>query len=53
MQYEKTKASFYKSGFALFLSRHFIHWHSMTLDDTLSCFQHLGTDIYFRNKKVL
>lgn len=53
MQYEKTKASFYNSAFALVLSRHFICRHSMKLDNMLSCFQQLGTDTYFRNKRAL
>lgn len=53
MQYEKTKASFYNSAFALVLFRHLIHWHSMKLDDVLSRLQQLGTDTYFRTKKAL
>lgn len=53
MQYEKTKASFYNSAFALVLSGHFILWHSMKFNDMLGCFQQLGTDIYFRNKGLV
>jgi len=41
------------TAFALVLTRHFIHWHSMNLDDMLSYFQQSGTDIYFRNKRAL